>query len=218
MTNPNKTSITVVLDKSGSMHPVRADTVGGFNSFVEAQKKLPGECEISLVQFNEESTFTYKSKNIQELKEGVSLDAYNPDGNTALLDAVGVAITQKGKELSELKEEDRPSKVMFVIITDGAENSSKSFTREQIKTMIEHQKNVYNWDFTFLGANIDTEETAGQIGIASNKALSFSTRSKGGANRAFAAATSYASSLRACTSNDNSQIGYTDADRTSNSI
>lgn len=214
MTNPNKTSITVVLDKSGSMSNVRDDTVGGFNFFVESQKALPGECEISLIQFNDVSNFTYKSMNLQELKQGLLLEEYRPNGGTALLDAVGKAINEKGTELSNLKEEDRPSKVMFVIITDGAENASKEFSVDKIKEMIEQQKNVYSWDFTFLGANIDTVAAASSIGIDSNKSLSFSTKKSGGAKRAFASVNMYASSARS--SSVMADVSYSTKDRVDN--
>ena len=213
--NPNKTSITIILDKSGSMQVARTDTIGGFNSFIEEQKKLPGECEISLIQFSDESIFTYKSKNIKDLIQGLAQSDYVPNGNTALLDAIGNAIIEKGKELSSLNEEDRPSKVMFVIITDGQENASMEYTDIKIKEMIEHQKNVYSWDFTFLGANIDTFATSSSLGIDASKSLSFSSNKKGGAVRAFASVNMYAKSARG--GSKLSEASYTDLDRQSNS-
>lgn len=217
MTNPNKTSITVVLDKSGSMSNVRNDTVGGFNFFVESQKSVPGDCEISLIQFSNTSEFTYKSKSLQELKQGLLLEEYRPNGGTALLDAIGKAINEKGVELSNLKEEDRPSKVMFVIITDGEENASKEFSVEKIKEMIEQQKNVYSWDFTFLGANIDTFAAASSMGIDMNKSLSFSTTKDGGAKRAFASVNMYARSARSlCKGSSMADVSYTTKDRVDN--
>lgn len=196
MTNPNKTSITVILDKSGSMHPISNDTIGGYNKFIETQRNIPGECEISLIQFSSNSEFTYKSKPINEAIL-LNNNNYMPNGGTALLDAIGTAIIEKGKELSNLAEDDRPSKVMFVIITDGEENSSKEFRdRQVIKDMIEHQKTVYSWDFTFLGANQDVFTTSTSLGIDLNKSLSFSTTKSGGAMRAFAAIADYSTSAR----------------------
>jgi len=200
MTNPNKTSITVILDKSGSMDTIKTDTVGGYNSFIEDQKKLQGECYVSLVQFNHEVEFTYTSKNIQELTQGLHQDQYSPSGYTALLDAIGKSILEKGSELSNLKEEDRPGRVMFVIITDGDENSSRVFGNDKIKEMIKHQTEVYNWDFTFLGANIDTFSVANSMGISIDKSLSFSSAKMHGAKRAFASMSAYAGSTRLATS------------------
>lgn len=215
MTDSNKTSITVILDKSGSMSTVKTDTIGGYNTFIESQKNLPGECEISLIQFNDKTEFTYKSKNIKELITGLTDSQYMPIGYTALLDAVGKAILEKGKELNDLPEEQRPGKVLFVILTDGQENSSKEFTTEKIKEMIEHQKNVYAWDFTFLGANIDTFSVAGGMGISADKSLSFSTSKSGGLTRGFASVGNYAKGLRS--SKSSIDVGYSSQDRADNS-
>ncbi len=218
MTDANKTSITVILDKSGSMEPVRLDTVGGYNTFIDGQKQLPGECEVTLIQFNNHREFTYKSKNINELEKGLLIEQYRPSNGTALLDAIGVAIEEKGAEFAKMSEEQRPGKVMFVIITDGVENASQDFTYAKIKEMIEHQKSVYNWDFTFLGANIDTFNVADSLGIAANKSLSFSTSKEGGAKRAFDSVNRYASNMRASAGGQSaSSVSYTKVDRASNS-
>jgi hypothetical protein len=217
MTDANKTSITVILDKSGSMEPVRLDTVGGYNTFIEGQKQLPGECEVTLIQFNNHREFTYKSTDIKKLDKGLLIEQYRPTNGTALLDAIGVAIEEKGAEFAALPEEMRPGKVMFVIITDGAENASQDFTFTKIKEMIEHQKNAYQWDFTFLGANIDTFDVADSLGIAANKSLSFSTSKAGGAKRAFASVNIYASNMRGTAKGSSAEsVSYTEADRTSN--
>lgn len=217
MTDANKTSITVILDRSGSMEPVRLDTVGGYNTFIDGQKQLPGECEVTLIQFNDRREFTYKSTNVKTMQKGLLVEQYVPWSGTALLDAIGVAIDEKGTELAALPEEMRPGKVMFVIITDGAENASQDFTFDKIKEMIEHQKSVYNWDFTFLGANIDTFNVADSLGIAANKSLSFSTSKAGGAKRAFASVNIYASNMRGTAKGSSAEsVSYTEADRTSN--
>ncbi len=216
MTDSNKTSITVILDKSGSMETVRTDTVGGYNTFIEAQKQLPGECDITLIQFNDKREFTYKSVDVKKLEKGLLLEQYVPDCGTALLDAVGVAINEKGAELAALPEEQRPGKVMFVIITDGQENASRDFNHAKIKEMIEHQKSTYNWDFTFLGANIDTFNVADSMGIAANKSLSFSTSKAGGTRRAFESVNLYAASARGAGGQSMADVSYTEADRTRN--
>lgn len=215
MTDPNKTSITVVLDKSGSMNSVRDDTIGGYNIFIESQKSLPGECDISLIQFNEKNEFTYKSKNIKDITQNLTREQYVPNGNTALLDAVGKAITEKGQELSDLPEEQRPSKVLFVILTDGKENCSRIYDNAKIKEMIEHQKTVYSWDFTFLGANIDTFAVAGGLGIAPDKSLSFSTSKPGGMTRGLRSMSNYASQTRL--SKSASDVKYSSQDIKDNS-
>jgi hypothetical protein len=196
------------------MELVREDTVGGYNTFVDAQKQIAGECDITLIQFNQTRDFTYKSVDVKTLDKGLRLEQYAPSGGTALLDAVGVAINEKGAEFAALPEERRPGKVMFVIITDGQENSSRDFNFTKIKEMIDHQKSVYNWDFTFLGANIDTFNVAGDMGISANKALSFSTNKSGGAMRMFASASNY--SLNARTYGSVAEASYSDEDRTSN--
>ncbi len=216
MTDQNKTSITVILDKSGSMQSVRTDTVGGYNTFVDSQKQLPGECDITLIQFNDTREFTYKSADVKKLNEGLLLEQYKPDRGTALLDAIGVAINEKGAELATIPEEQRPGKVMFVIITDGEENASKDFDYAKIKEMIEHQKSVYNWDFTFLGANIDTFSVADSIGIVASKSLSFSTNKAGGAKRAFASIGNYTKSARGASGQTLADVSYSTLDRESN--
>ena len=215
MTDNNKTSITIILDKSGSMEPVRADTVGGYNSFVDAQKQLAGECDITLIQFNQTRDFTYKSVDVKTLDKGLLLEQYVPKGGTALLDAIGIAINEKGAELAALPEETRPGKIMFMIITDGEENASKDFSFAKIKEMIDHQKSVYNWDFSFLGANIDTFNVANSIGISADKSLSFSTSKDGGAKRMFASVSNYSRNARVYASA--ASASYTEEDRTSNS-
>jgi hypothetical protein len=217
MTDANKTSITVVLDKSGSMETARNDTIGGYNTFIEAQKALPGECEVTLIQFNHTREFTYKSVDVKSIVRGLTPAEYVPVGGTALLDAVGVAINEKGAEFAALPEDKRPGKVMFVIITDGEENKSKDFSYDAIKKMIEHQKTVYNWDFTFLGANIDTFSVADSLGIAADKSLSFSSTKSGGAKRAFASMNMYATRTRGAASGQSvSDVRYTEEDRTNN--
>jgi hypothetical protein len=197
------------------MEPLRSDTVGGYNTFIEAQKQLPGECDITLIQFNDKREFTYKSVDVKKLEKGLLLEQYNPECGTALLDAVGVAINEKGAELAALPEEQRPGKVMFVIITDGQENASRDFSYSKIKEMIEHQKSTYNWDFTFLGANIDTFNVASNLGIAGCKAMSFSTSKPDGAKKMFASMSNYTRSARV-SKGSLAEVSYTEEDRSEN--
>ena len=156
------TDVTVVLDRSGSMQSCRDDAEGGLNTFIEEQKKQPGETLFTLVQFDTEYEFVHKGKPIRD----VGPCELVPRGMTALLDAVGRAIAETGERLAAMPEPDRPGLVVFVIVTDGQENSSKEYTKPQIKEMIERQQNDYKWQFTFLGANQDAFAEAHGIGIA----------------------------------------------------
>ncbi len=155
------TDITLVVDRSGSMASVRDDAEGGVNSFIAAQVKEPGEALLTLVQFDTEYEFIHKGVPIKQVPKY----ELQPRGWTALLDAVGRAINETGLRLAHIPDADRPGLVVFVVMTDGQENSSKEFTKPQIKEMIERQQNVYNWHFTFLGANQDAFAEAGGMGI-----------------------------------------------------
>ena len=155
------TDITLVVDRSGSMEQVKEDAQGGVNSFIKEQAKEPGEALLTLVQFDTEYEFLHKGVPISQVPEYKLV----PRGMTALLDAVGRAINETGERLSKMKEQDRPGLVIFVVMTDGLENSSKEFSKEVIKEMIKRQQEQYNWHFTFLGANQDAFAEAGSMGI-----------------------------------------------------
>ena len=172
MSNPNLTEIVCILDKSGSMSSVRMDAIGGFNSFLKDQKGLASEARLTTILFDTDYKILYDGENIREVPE-MSDQTYVPGGWTALLDAIGKAINTVGARLSETDEPNRPSKVIFVILTDGEENSSKEFTKEQINNMITHQKDVYNWEFIFLAANQDAIKEAGAIGINAAQAFNY---------------------------------------------
>jgi len=155
------TDITLVVDRSGSMQQVREDAEGSVNAFIAQQAKEPGEALLTLVQFDTEYEFLHRGVRIQEVP------AYQlvPRGMTALLDALGQAINQTGERLAKMEERDRPGLVVFVVMTDGLENSSKEFSKSDLKEMIERQQSEFNWHFTFLGANQDAFAEAGGIGI-----------------------------------------------------
>jgi Mg-chelatase subunit ChlD len=163
------TDITLVIDRSGSMEAIRSDAEGGVNTFITEQAKQPGECRITLVQFDTEYEF------LQCGVKAAECPPYKlvPRGSTALLDAVGRAINETGARLAAPPETERPGLVVFVITTDGEENSSKEFTREQVKKMIAHQQDVYKWQFTFLAANPEAFAEAGGMGIAADQAAQF---------------------------------------------
>lgn len=158
------THIVCILDKSGSMQDKEQEVIAGFNNFVKEQKKVPGEARLSLVLFDTKINKPYSSMDIREVKELTQRD-YQADGFTALLDAMGICIDEKGRELYHLKEEERPEHVIFVITTDGLENASLKYNKARIKEMISHQQDVYKWTFIFLGANQDAFAEANGLGI-----------------------------------------------------
>jgi uncharacterized protein YegL len=157
------TEIMVVIDKSGSMYSRQMDVIGGFNNFLEEQKKIPGEANIRLTLFNHEY-IVGKSSPLSEAKN-LDTKTYSPDGMTALLDAVGRTIDDAGKDFDSRPENQKPEKVIMVIMTDGQENSSKEYTKQQVKDKITEQQNRWNWQFIFLGANQDSFAEGGSLGI-----------------------------------------------------
>ena len=157
----NLTELVFILDRSGSMGGLESDTIGGFNSLLEKQKKVEGKCNLTTVLFDHDYELLHDRINIQA---GSPLKDYYVRGSTALLDAVGRTIS-KIEHVQETKaEEYRAGKVMFVIITDGMENASREYTTKKVKSMIEAEKEK-GWEFVFLGANMDAVETAAQYGI-----------------------------------------------------
>ena len=159
----NLTEIISLLDRSGSMGGLEEDTIRGYNDFVEKQSRMDGEAIITTVLFDDKYEVLWNGIDIKEAK--ITEKEYFVRGYTALLDAVGKTIIEVGARLSKTKEGDRPDKVIFVIITDGKENASREFTYEKVNELIKHQKNKYNWEFVFLGANIDVEKEAENLGI-----------------------------------------------------
>ena len=155
------TDITLVVDRSGSMEAIKEDAQGGVNAFIDRQAREPGEALFTLVQFDTEYEFVHQGVPISE----VSRYELVPRGGTALLDAVGRAINETGRRLATMPEDNRPGLVIFVIVTDGHENSSHEFSKARIKEMIGRQQDVYNWHFTFLGADQDAFDEAAQMGI-----------------------------------------------------
>lgn len=173
MTNPNKTAIAVVLDRSGSMQACRNDTIGGFNTFVEEQRKLPGYATLSLIQFDDVYQEDYLDKLLVDVPNLTS-ETYVPRGYTALHDAIGRTIVNLGAKLAKLPEAERPGKVVMVIITDGQENASKEYNAAKVKELIEHQRTKYQWEFVYLGANQDAVTVGSIMGIAKGSSASYS--------------------------------------------
>lgn len=174
----NLTEMAFILDMSGSMHRLTDDTIGGYNSLIEKQKKENGEVYITTVLFDDRYIIVNDHVEIKEIKP-LTKREYCPEGMTALLDAIGRTVNSIGKRLSETPEEERPEKVIIAITTDGMENASKEFTKIQIKEMIEHQQSKYSWVFMFLGANMDAVTEANSLGIASDFAQTYTANSVG---------------------------------------
>lgn len=181
----NLTKIVAILDRSGSMQKVQADTIGGFNNFIEEQKKVPGEATITLIQFNGNYETTYADVPLNHVAP-LSIETYKPSGWTALNDALAATINDVGTKLAATKEENRPSKVIFLIMTDGEENYSKLFIGnaglKKLNEMVKHQQEKYSWAFSFIGANIDSFATAQSYGIDSKYAINYIHSGIGTAN------------------------------------
>ena len=166
------TEVVFILDRSGSMSGLEADTIGGFNSMINKQKKEDGEAYISTVLFDDQTEVLYDRVPVSKV-EPMNDKQYYVRGCTALLDALGGAIHHIGNVHKYAREEDRPSKTLFVITTDGLENASRNYSFKDVKKMIERQKEKYNWEFLFLGANIDAIEVAGNMGISRDRAANY---------------------------------------------
>jgi uncharacterized protein YegL len=160
------------------MENLARDTIGGYNAFIENQKKGPGEALVTTVLFDDKYELLYNGVNIKSIPP-LSTREYFARGTTALFDAVGKTINAVGENLVKMQEKNRPSKVLVLIITDGYENASKEFSASQIKEMITRQREVYNWEFIFFGANIDSFAVTESIGIDYSKARSFEASSRG---------------------------------------
>ena len=174
------TEVVFILDRSGSMSGLESDTIGGYNSMLEKQKKEEGEAIFSTVLFDDYSTVLHDRKAINDVNP-ITEKEYYVRGCTALLDAVGGAIHHIGKVQKALPEEDRPAKTLFIITTDGMENASQKYTYEKVKKMVEKKKAKKGWEFIFLGANIDAIDVASRFGVAANRAVRYENDADGAA-------------------------------------
>ena len=172
------TEIVFILDKSGSMSGLESDTIGGFNSLIERQKLEDGEAYISTILFSNSSKVLHDRVAVRDVKP-ITNREYRVGGGTALLDAIGGAIHHIGNVHKYSREEDRPEKTLFVITTDGMENSSCLYNYQRVKYMIERQKERFGWEFLFLGANIDAVAEAQKFGIAEDRAVNYYGDSEG---------------------------------------
>ena len=168
----NLTEIVFILDRSGSMSGLEADTVGGFNAMIAKQKREPGEALISTVLFDDESVVIHDRVPVQNIAPMTERDYY-VRGCTALLDAIGGAIHHIGNVHKYARTEDVPEHTLFVITTDGMENASRRYDGERVKQMIERQKARHGWEFLFLGANIDAAKEAARFGIGADRSVNY---------------------------------------------
>lgn len=193
MTNPDYTLIAALLDRSGSMSVAKQATEDGWRELIAEQSLEPGRCEVTLAQFDTEYEVLYEATDIGAVPEFV----VEPRGRTALLDSAGRFITEVGQRLAELPEADRPGKVICLIMTDGMENASHEWTWEQVSRLITQQREVYGWEFIFLGANIDAVEVGARMGMERDKSMTFAADSYVGNRRAYLVTSAKISDARA---------------------
>lgn len=174
----NLTEVVFILDRSGSMSGLESDTIGGFNSMIEKQKKEKGEALISTVLFDNSSEVLHDRVDVQKIKPMTDSD-YTVRGCTALLDAIGSAIHHIGNVHKYARNEDVPEKTVFIITTDGMENASRNYDIDTVRKMIERQKAKYGWEFIFFSANIDAIATARTFGISEERAVNYHSDSVG---------------------------------------
>jgi uncharacterized protein YegL len=166
------TELVFILDKSGSMAGLEKDTIGGFNSMLQKQRSEQGECRVTTVLFDNRYTLLHDRIDIQAVSPMTEKE-YCVGGSTALLDAIGRTIGKISAVQENTAEDFRAEKVIFIIITDGEENSSREFSAPEVKKLIRREKEAHGWEFLFLGANINAVETAGRFGISADKAVDY---------------------------------------------
>jgi len=212
MTNPNYTHIEFLLDRSGSMDTIKSDVEGGFNSYIADQVAQPGQCTVSLAQFDDEYEVVFTAFDVKDVPK-LKLE---PRGWTALLDAIGRSINALGMRLAQMPEDRRPGTVIFAIMTDGLENASKEYTHAAIKQMITRQERVYNWQFLYMGADQDAIEVGASIGIARGRSLTYG---RGYAREAYAAASTLTGMMRAVSADGTApgSVEFSEADRAASS-
>ena len=174
----NITELVFILDRSGSMAGLESDTIGGFNSLIEKQRKQDGDCYVSTVLFDIVSEVLHDRIKLADVPKMTERD-YTVRGSTALIDAIGGAIHHIGNIHKYARPEDVPEHTMFVITTDGMENASRRYSSDEVKKMVERQKEKYGWEFLFIGANIDAVETAKHFGIGAERAVNYNADSRG---------------------------------------
>lgn len=194
MADTQRTDITIILDRSGSMGTISEDAIAGFNRFIDDQSAQPGEARLTLVQFDDRIEILHDAVPLADVPP-LTQDTFKPRGATALHDAIGKSIRQAKTRLAALPESERPAHVIFAIITDGYENASHEFDRQLVADMIRHQRAQGDWRFLFFGANQDAVKEADSLGIDAASAVTFEGTGAG-ARKAFRSISRSISSLR----------------------
>jgi hypothetical protein len=203
MTNPNLTHLALICDRSGSMHSIAGDMNGAIHTLLEDQAKGVGDIKVDVWTFDTKIDHPYADANPGDIKEDLIL----PRGSTALNDATGLAITKLGERFAALPEEERPGKVIVVIVTDGYENASHEWTHEQIKALVEKQTSEYGWEFVYLAANVDAFATGASYGYVGDNSMEYVASAAGVAN-AMRSASNYITNSRS-----GIVAGFSDEDR-----
>lgn len=202
----NYTHIAILLDRSGSMTSIQKDVINGLDLFIEEQRKLEGECTVSLMQFDNVTEYLNEFEAMASFK--FDKTKFMPRGSTALVDSMVKLIKDTGAKLASMNEEDRPEKVLFIVVTDGEENSSVEYSSEQLKELVEEHENVWKWSFSYIGANQDAFSVAGRYGISSSKVVNY-TATSGGTGNAFATLSKMSSRARGMSTVDYMAKGAT---------
>lgn len=176
MVDQNYTHLSLIVDRSGSMITIKDDMQGAIAALLEEQAKVPGKILVDITTFDHQIEAPYDDAELSEIKTS---NLITPRGSTALIDAIGVSVVSLGEKLADLDEADRPGKVLVVIVTDGQENSSHEYTQEQVKGLIQKQTDEFNWDFIFLGANIDSAAVGGGFGILRGNTMNYQATAAG---------------------------------------
>ena len=208
MTDPNLTHLYFLLDRSGSMQSIKDDTEGGFDAFIAEQRTQPGDCRVTLAQFDDRYEEVYRDVPVAD----VPPLRLSPRGSTALLDSIGRLLGEAGERLAALPEAERPGVVIVGIMTDGHENASHELTHAQVKAMIERQTSEYSWQFLYMGADQDAIEVGTSLGVQANRSITYSRDASAPAMTATAALVTRLRTARA-TAASAMDIGYTAEDR-----
>ncbi|MEU5409794.1 vWA domain-containing protein [Nocardia asteroides] len=208
MTDSDRTLIAVLLDRSGSMQSIKADTEGGLAAYFEQQRTVPKSIEVTLAQFDTAYEVVYANQPLDRVPPPNLV----PRGGTALYDAVGKLVTDVGAELAARPEHERPGTVIVVVLTDGHENSSREWTHAAVKSLITQQQDVYNWTFVFLGANMDAVEVGTNLGIDRDSAITYAPVA-GGVRGAFDALSAYSARAQAAPAGSARRARFSTAER-----
>ena len=176
-----KDELVLIIDESGSMNSIKEDAIGGFNSFLDEQKNIDREANVTFALFDHRYRLVHNGKDIQQV-EALTGASYQPSGMTALLDAIGRTVDRVGERLDALEASEKPENVIVFILTDGLENASSDYSRDRIREMIEHQESKYGWEFIYGGANQDAFTEAGGMGIKSENTFNFESSGEGTRN------------------------------------